>query len=63
MVDKIQLETTEAHAEINRIRQETAEFLNGNWQTHDRNHRAAPVVALTALAGIGLFGAGIAMGN
>ena len=57
--DKAEAAKQEAQA----IRTDTSRFLNKNQLESTRTRRAAPLIAAAAIAGIGLFGSGVMMGN
>ena len=57
--DKAEAEKQEAQT----IRTDTSRFLNKNPLDSARTRRGAPLIAAAAIAGIGLFGSGIMMGN
>ena len=57
--DKAEAAKQEAQA----IRTDTSRFLNENLLDSARTRRRAPLIAAAAIAGIGLFGSGIMMGN
>ena len=62
-MDKIQSETHEAEQTVKNLRATTSKLLTENPFKSARDRRGAPVVAAAALAGIGLFGSGVAMGS
>ena len=57
--DKAEAAKQEAQA----IRTDTSRFLNKNPLDSSLTHRRAQLIAAAAIAGIGLFGSGIMMGN
>ena len=62
-IDMIEDKAEAAKQEAQAIRIETSRFLNKNPLDSTRTRRGAPLIAAAAIAGIGLFGSGIMMGN
>ena len=63
LLDMIEDKAEAAKQEAQAIRTDTSRFLNKNQLDSTRNRRAAPLIAAAAIAGIGLFGSGVMMGN
>ena len=63
LLDMIQDKAAAAKQEAQAIRTDTSRFLNKNPLDSTRTRRGAPLIAAAAIAGIGLFGSGIMMGN
>ena len=63
LVELIENKVQSAQQEVDQIKTETARFLNKNTEEQKRTPRGAPIIAAAAIAGIGLFGSGIMMGN
>ena len=63
LLDKIQSETHEAEQTVKNLHATTSKLLAENPDKSARDRRGAPVVAAAALAGICLFGSGVAMGS
>ena len=53
----------EAEQTVKKLRATTSQILSENQDNSHRDRRVVRVVAAAALAGIGLFGSGIAMGG
>ena len=63
MLLKLVQEVTEAQKELSLIRNETSMFLRPASEKSNSRQRRGASVALAALAAVGLFGGGIAVGN
>ena len=63
LLDMIEDKAEAAKQEAQAIRTDTSRFLNKNQLESTRTRRAAPLIAAAAIAGIGLFGSGVMMGN
>ena len=63
LLDMIEDKAEAAKQETQAIRTDTSRFLNKNPLGSARTRRGAPLIAAAAIAGIGLFGSGIIMGN
>ena len=63
LLEMIEDKAEAAKQEAQAIRTGTSRFLNKNQLDSTRNRRAAPLIAAAAIAGIGLFGSGVMMGN
>ena len=62
IMNQLEIEVEKSRAEVEKMRNETATFLHTESEKGNRIRRGAHVAAL-AMAGIGLFGSGIMMGN
>ena len=62
IMNQLEIEVEKSRAEVEKMRNETATFLHTESEKGNRIRRGAHVGAL-AMAGIGLFGSGIMMGN
>ena len=63
LLDMIEDKAEAAKQEAQAIRTDTSRFLNKNPLDSSRTRRGAPLITAAAIAGIGLFGSGIMMGN
>ena len=63
LLDMIEDKAAAAKQEAQAIRTDTSRFLNKNPLDSTRTRRGAPLIEAAAIAGIGLFGSGIMMGN
>ena len=62
IMNQLEIEVEKSRAEVEKMRNETTTFLHTESEKGNRIRRGAHVGAL-AMAGIGLFGSGIMMGN
>ena len=63
LLNMIEDKAEAANQEAQAIRTDTSRFLNKNQLDSTRTRRGAPLIAAAAIAGIGLFGSGVVMGN
>ena len=63
LLDMIEDKAEAAKQEAQAIRTDTSRFLNKNQPDSTHTRREAPLIAAAAIAGIGLFGSGVMMGN